>query len=279
MIKNLAVFGLLIAAGLLIRVYWFQDSSTVDDGELQSPSTLNLNTNELFINSDTNPEVFDAEIAGRGESAFYAYGCWRCHSMGNDEVPGMRDELNLGPDLEDVGHRLSGHQIMEAIIFPNSTIAEPRELYSIDGLSRMPSFNDPAALKDINDIVYFLQHSKVEKKPSAAKQFHHVADQSYKEVIKESQEVLLFYFWAEWCFACHEIEPALVSLVPEFSGKVKFCKIAIDDNPLLIQEFVPDLQFPCMVMIKQGKVLDRIYGAQGQDDLEEFFRKWINSKL
>lgn len=225
------------------------------------------------------PDPVDGVLVERGRNAYQAYGCWRCHSLGEDEEPGFGDEFNQGPDLEYVGSRLTKDQILESIISPNSSIPEPKDRYSVAGVSKMPSFNDPQALKDINDIAYFLSHSKIKHEEPSADSFIQLNDQSYVEVFQNSDEIFLLYFWAEWCFACHEIEPVLRNLAHQFNGKLKMCKISIDDNPILVQNYVPDLMFPCLVLVKRGNVISRIYGAQGQDDIELYFKNWIESYL
>ena len=91
----------------------------------------------------------------RGHNAFYNYGCWHCHAIGYEEARGMRDELATGPALADVGSRLGLGEIIQSILDPSAVIAEPREKHMVEGISRMPAFNDPLAKDDIRDIVLF----------------------------------------------------------------------------------------------------------------------------
>ena len=41
----------------------------------------------------------------RGHNAFHTYGCWHCHTIGDEEAPGIHNELAMGPDMADVGSR------------------------------------------------------------------------------------------------------------------------------------------------------------------------------
>ena len=57
---------------------------------------------------------------------------------------------------------------------------------------------------------------------------------------------------------------------------MKVFKIEVDVNPLLVNRFAPDLNFPCFVLMHQGKLLDRRYGMNPTQEPEIFFRRWIN---
>ena len=67
----------------------------------------------------------------------------------------MRDEIAMGPDMADVGSRLTKEEILRSILDPNAVIAAPVEKHTEDGISRMPELSDPSAKDDIKDIVIF----------------------------------------------------------------------------------------------------------------------------
>ena len=209
----------------------------------------------------------------RGHGAFYAYGCWHCHAIGNEEAPGMRDELAMGPDMADVGSRLGPGEILQSILEPSAVIAEPREKHMVDGISRMPAFNDPLAKDDIRDIVLFLHQSKLPASPKP--KIIKVTDENFRDTVENSEGLVLLDFWAEWCFACLVLSPILEEIAPEYQDRIKFCKIEVDENPVLVEKYVPDLMFPCLVIIKDGKVLDRKYGVDTDLEPKSFFKDWF----
>lgn len=209
----------------------------------------------------------------RGHYSFYTYGCWHCHAVGNEEPPGMRNELAMGPDMADVGSRLSAEEILRSILDPNAVIAEPREKHMADHMSKMPAFEDPLAKDDIRDIVLFLHHSKLSAAPTT--QTVEVTDENFKHTVENAEGLVLLDFWAEWCFACLELSPVLEEIAPDYQGRVKFCKIEVAENPVLVEKFVPDLMFPCLVIMKDGKVLDRKYGADADLEPKVFFKEWF----
>src|SRR5437899_12280228 len=44
-------------------------------------------------------------------------------------------------------------------------------------------------------------------------------------------------FWAAWCGPCRMVAPIVELLAKEYSGRVAFCKLNVDENPLTSGEF------------------------------------------
>jgi len=213
----------------------------------------------------------------KGHDAFYTYGCWHCHPLGDEETPGMPDWENSGPDLADVGRRLSAEAISQSILEPNAVIAEPRERHTDNGQSRMPSFANPEAKEDINCMVAFLAQCRLEtpQEPTIVK----ATDSTLESLMNQADGLVLLDFWAEWCFACLEAGPALETVAPSFDGQLKVFKIEVDENPVLVNRYAPDLSFPCFVLMREGKLVDRRYGMDPTQEPEAFFRTWIQQHL
>jgi thioredoxin 1 len=144
----------------------------------------------------------------------------------------------------------------------------------VEGISRMPAFNDPLAKDDIRDIVLFLHQSKLpaSPKPTMIK----VTDENFSDTVENSEGLVLLDFWAEWCFACLVLSPELEEMAPEYQGRIQFCKIEVDENPVLVEKYVPDLMFPCLVIMKDGKVLDRKYGVETGVEPGPFLKDWFD---
>ncbi len=52
---------------------------------------------------------------------------------------------------------------------------------------------------------------------------------SIKELLKPKDKPLLINFWATWCIPCREEFPDLVDIDKEFTGKIDFITITLDD--------------------------------------------------
>ena len=85
------------------------------------------------------------------------------------------------------------------------------------------------------------------------------------EVIKNKLPVLVD-FWAPWCGPCRIVSPTLDKLSSEYSNKLKFTKLNVDDNQeIAVKHDVRGI--PCMVIFKKGHELDRIIGAYPETEL------------
>jgi len=216
----------------------------------------------------------NAVAIGAGKAAFYDAACWRCHSLGDEELPGNPDFENQGPDLMFVGDRLNGDAILQSIIHPNKTIAEPAKDHSDPaGNSKMPSFADTLSPDAIENIVLYLSTNRLPTERSGAID---VTTETFDAEVLQADILVLLDFWAEWCVPCHEIDPVLEKLAPEYRGRVKICRINVDDNPDLVADYVPDNIFPCLILMKNGQLLDRQYGTDPTMAIEPFFRKWFS---
>ena len=80
------------------------------------------------------------------------------------------------------------------------------------------------------------------------------------EVIKSAQ-LSVVDFWAEWCGPCRAIGPVIDELSKEYAGKVKVGKVNVDENPQVSMNF-GITSIPAILFIKDGKVVDKLVGAQ-----------------
>jgi len=72
--------------------------------------------------------------------------------------------------------------------------------------------------------------------------------------------VLLVDFWAPWCGPCRMVSPIIEQLAKEYSGKVAFGKVNVDDNQMVAGTFGVQ-SIPTLIMFKAGKPVDVMVGA------------------
>ena len=76
-------------------------------------------------------------------------------------------------------------------------------------------------------------------------------------------------YWAEWCGPCKMIAPILDSLTDEYAGKLKICKINIDDNQQTPQKYSVR-GIPTLMIFKNGNVEATKVGALSKSQLTAF---------
>ena len=75
-------------------------------------------------------------------------------------------------------------------------------------------------------------------------------------------------FWAAWCGPCRMISPVLEDLAERHAGHLKVVKVDVDANPGLATRFGAQ-SIPLLVVIRDGKEVDRVVGALPRVALEQ----------
>lgn len=84
--------------------------------------------------------------------------------------------------------------------------------------------------------------------------------------------VALVDFWAAWCAPCREVSPLVDQLAEQFQGRVAFFRVNVDDNPKT-SEIYDILSMPTLLLMKNGKPLDKVIGALPKAQLETFIQQ------
>ena len=85
------------------------------------------------------------------------------------------------------------------------------------------------------------------------------------EVLKSSLPVLVD-FWAQWCGPCRLMSPIIEKAADQYRGKLKFCKINVDENPVMASQYQA-MSIPMLLFFKNGQEVDRSVGAIPESQL------------
>jgi len=85
------------------------------------------------------------------------------------------------------------------------------------------------------------------------------------EVLKSDIPVLID-FWATWCGPCRMIAEHISKIADNFNGKVKVCKVNVDEEAILCQKFNIDV-IPTIVLVKNGEEAKRASGFMDYEEL------------
>ena len=95
-----------------------------------------------------------------------------------------------------------------------------------------------------------------------------VTDENFQSEVVESDLPVLVDFWATWCGPCRMIAPSIEELANEYEGRVKVCKVDVDNAQQTAQGF-GILSIPTLLIFKDGKVADQLVGAVPKSKIED----------
>jgi thioredoxin 2 len=77
--------------------------------------------------------------------------------------------------------------------------------------------------------------------------------------------------WAPWCGPCRLVGPIIDQIAAESSGRYLIAKLNIDENPRTAERFNIS-SIPTLLLFKDGKLVDRMIGAQPKKLIESRLR-------
>jgi thioredoxin 2 len=103
---------------------------------------------------------------------------------------------------------------------------------------------------------------------SMAKEPVVVSDATFEQEVEKSSIPVLLDCWAPWCGPCRMLAPTIDQLAEEMAETIKVAKLNVDENPKTAQKF-GIMSIPTMLVIKDGKEVDRLVGVQPKAAIEK----------
>lgn len=99
-----------------------------------------------------------------------------------------------------------------------------------------------------------------------------LTERTFDTFIKGYSGPVLAEFWAPWCSHCRSFEPAVRKVAQILAGTAAVVQINTQENPGLAGRFGVR-GIPALLLIKKGKVVDQLSGAQSSEAVVAWFRR------
>ena len=94
-----------------------------------------------------------------------------------------------------------------------------------------------------------------------------VNDASFESEVIQAKGIVVVDFWAPWCGPCLHMAPALESFAENNAGKVKVCKVDVDENQQVAMKY-GIRSIPTLIFFKNGEAVEVSIGAVSESILQ-----------
>ena len=102
-----------------------------------------------------------------------------------------------------------------------------------------------------------------------------LSDSSFSSEISK-HPLMVVDFWAAWCGPCRQVAPIIEELAKEYTGRVAFGKLNVDENPITSNEFEVQ-SIPTLLIFRNGEPVDGIIGAAPKHQIESRIKAHLSN--
>ena len=95
-------------------------------------------------------------------------------------------------------------------------------------------------------------------------------EKNFDEEVLNASTPVLVDFWATWCGPCQMVGPIVSKIAEKYDGKVKVCKVDVDDNAYIAEKFGIEV-IPTLIVFDKGEEKTRKIGLMNEQEIEAMF--------
>lgn len=125
--------------------------------------------------------------------------------------------------------------------------------------------------RKLQDLANKMKEKDASKREESSENLLTLDDAHFDETVQRNP-LMLIDCWAAWCGPCKMIAPTVDELARDYAGHVTVAKLNVDENPETAMRF-DIMSIPTLLIMKNGKEVDRIIGAVPRHLIEERLRR------
>ncbi len=95
-------------------------------------------------------------------------------------------------------------------------------------------------------------------------------ESNFEQEVLQSDKPVLVDFWATWCGPCRMLAPTVAKIAEEQEGKVKVCKLDVDEaQGIAIRYGIASI--PTLMLFVGGEVKGTLIGVHSKSQIEALF--------
>ncbi len=106
---------------------------------------------------------------------------------------------------------------------------------------------------------------------------HIDSEADFNARVLEPGGICLVDLFSNRCPPCRALAPTILSLAKEYAGKVTVCKVDVDRVPGVARRYRISA-IPTVLIIKDGKLIDRLVGLRREDEYVVALDKLLNEE-
>ncbi len=101
-----------------------------------------------------------------------------------------------------------------------------------------------------------------------------VTDSSFADQVIGSPLPVLLDCWAPWCGPCQMMGPFMDQLAAEWKGKIRVCKMNVDENPAASNQY-QIRSIPTLLIFDRGQLQNSLTGALPKHSIVQAMKAYL----
>jgi len=101
-----------------------------------------------------------------------------------------------------------------------------------------------------------------------------ILDDEFDDQVLKSDKPVLVDFWASWCAPCRMQSEVLHDFAPDVAGKVKICKVNVDESEKTAQKY-GIASIPTLIIFNKGELAEKTVGLTTKAELSKMLIKYL----